>query len=324
MESSKVFISCLPGDTNPEELLQLLQSHAGVVNVTLATKHKSHQESYCLGYGFATCSSNQQAKKLLDLSDQQRIYYKKRPMIIREFKSGRFLNEEKEQIYARRLYIANIPRKVTTKQLKDVFAPYGTLEALYTVYKPQNKGYKCGYAIYKEQHSAQKAIQACSGIVLNNSRIRVKNFVNKKKSSKPQGFDSISDSEEDEGRAKIDLPEHSLVVQEPIKPFSEVRSNPNLEFPKHRLRFKVLTVSENLKKPPEQEQQKPINSIPFKETENKTNTRSSFLERQKLLRVNSNHKLTNICLTVLIKPESQQVFQIHSKNVVFKNHNPPY
>lgn len=64
----------------------------------------------------------------------------------------------------KKLYVGSLPYSLTEEQLKDVFAPYGTVVSVRIVtdkFTGKSKGF--GFVEMETQESAQKAIEALHG-----------------------------------------------------------------------------------------------------------------------------------------------------------------
>lgn len=191
MKSLKLFVSCLPGDTKTEELISLFRKHAQVTSITLARKTNKKHQPYCAGYGFVVCPDVQQAKLLLNKS--KILVYKKRQLIFREFKSGKGLQQEKQIIVSRRLFIGNIPPTVGSSELEALFSKFGPIEAIYIVNKPQQNGLFYGYTVFESASSASKALTSKFSLQIHGSLIRVEAFNGKKYQ---EGSNHISQSKD--------------------------------------------------------------------------------------------------------------------------------
>lgn len=181
MKAYRVFIGCIPGDSQASDLVDMLGQHARVASVKLAMDKNSRDKDYCLGYGFAVCQSKEDMLKLLERANQ--IQYRGRYITLREYKVGSKLKEDKKRFNLRRLFIGNVPQATAAEELRKIFEKYGDIENIYFVDQSVQQSFKYGYVVFHDESSAIKALNEKINVYIGNSRLRVEQFGGKKTSS---------------------------------------------------------------------------------------------------------------------------------------------
>lgn len=181
MRGFRVFVGCIPGNTVASELLELFNKYVPVESVSLALDTNSDLTEFCLGYGFAICSSEEAMRALLDLSGT--VTYRNRTITLREYKIGAKLKEDKNKFNQRRLFIGNIASCVQVDTLLDLFSKFGTIENLYLVDHTLNQPFKYGYVIFNNESSASMALLEMNNFHLKGHRLRIEQFIGKKETN---------------------------------------------------------------------------------------------------------------------------------------------
>ena len=131
MKGFKVFIGCIPGDSDVQELTDLLLQHARIKEVNLSTDRNQQNREFCKGFGFVVCATIDDVNKLLDLSNK--ISYKGRFITLRKFMVGSRLKDDKSRFNKRRIFVGNVPSKTPVDEVKKLFEKYGEIENIYYV-----------------------------------------------------------------------------------------------------------------------------------------------------------------------------------------------
>lgn len=173
----KIFIGSIPGDTKPEDLLQLLRQHASVIRVSLAFEKKK-KASLCKGYGFALLQSEADLRALLGLKD--RLYYRDRLISLREFEVGSQLREQRLAFNMRRIFVGNVPEGTSIEALHEVFARFGAINNIYFVKSDQVDGCRFGYVVFEEVEAARSALDSREGFFIGPQLLRVEEFGGKR------------------------------------------------------------------------------------------------------------------------------------------------
>ena len=190
MEKLSVFVGCLPGDAQEPELLTLLKSFAKVTSIKLARGRNQTGPNFCQGYGFAMCETQQDVDLLLALDG---IRYRNRAIIIKAYKSGSVLKQEKGTLRQRRIFFGNVNNSITEQTLRPYFETFGNLEALYFVEQSKSMKFKYGYAVYLDATDAKKAVKGLVGLKICGNRLRIELAGNVNSSSKRKDLDNGDD-----------------------------------------------------------------------------------------------------------------------------------
>lgn len=227
MKSAKLFVGCLPGDAQTSELTALFRRHAQINSITLAKKANEQGNSYCVGYGFVICQDRLNANKLLQKS--RKLLYRDRLLIFREFKSGKNLIQEKNEVTSRRLFIGNLPPSATDRDLEHLFSKFGQLETAYIVDKPQSNGRYYGYVVFLTESAVYGALNLASSLQIHGSSIKLEPFNGKK--SLIKGFDTFREDLTNWNRPS-DLDSSTVSKQNPEKPIFSKQSASKKRFQK--------------------------------------------------------------------------------------------
>lgn len=184
-KSSRLFIGCLPGDSDPVELLRILNNYGKVLSVNLVKSHTgtdSHSH-YCLGYGFIKCGSPEDANAIL--LSASHITYCGRQIIIRKYNNGLKLKAEREELFQRRIYLGKVPKNSRENVLYCLLKQYGDIEYFYLMENPIHPDFKYGFAVYKSIESTQQAVSSLNNLLFYGSRLRVEYCSGKRQDQLP-------------------------------------------------------------------------------------------------------------------------------------------
>lgn len=205
MKGFRVFVGCIPGNTQTAELTDLLSTHASVSGIKLAMDKNSVNRDYCLGYGFAVCPTKDDVEALLKQSNN--ICYRGRYITLREYKVGSKLREDKKKFNLRRLFVGNIPRNVQSYELRELFGRFGEIENIYTVDHEVEQSYKYGYVVFYTEKAASIALKEKLNIYIHNSKLRVEYFSGKKSTNEQTTIKTASIFPKNSNNENINCPE---------------------------------------------------------------------------------------------------------------------
>lgn len=192
MKGLRVFIGCIPGNSDTQELVTLLSQFAKIQGVMLASDKNPAGDEYCLGYGFAVCESKDDVEALLAQSNK--LTYRGRFITLREYKVGSKLKEDKKKFNRRRLFIGNVPQLTSNDDIAQIFSKFGPIENVYFVNQGKEQCYKYGYIVFHDEKAAEKAICDAQGVQIGSYKLRVEYFGGKRSNLTPYGSDSKSKS----------------------------------------------------------------------------------------------------------------------------------
>ena len=173
----KIFIGSIPGDADPDKLLEMLKKHADVQKVKLEYQKKNGVK-ICKGFGFAVCSSQKEVSKLLQ--NQANLFFRDRLVSLRQFQAGDQLKENRVDFNVRRIFVGNVPESTKETQIKDIFSPHGQIENVYFVKNSESDGNKYGYIVFTDPASASSALSASTPFLLEGNPLRVEEFGGKR------------------------------------------------------------------------------------------------------------------------------------------------
>lgn len=174
----KVFIGCLPGDCDRQELTALIEQYAAIKKLALVTNKNASGQTYCKGYGFAICHSLTDLEALAALDG--RIYYRDRPLNFRKYKTGSSLTEEREAFNRRRVFVGNIPVHLHEYQVADLLTRFGAIKKVYFIANASDKRLKFGYAVFHHEATVQRILSTNPRIKTCGVTLRIESFGGKK------------------------------------------------------------------------------------------------------------------------------------------------
>lgn len=171
----RIFVGCLPGDTNSRELAKILGRYARLKKVSLVLDDINPHRTYCKGYGFAICESREEAAKLV--AQDAKVTYKNRVLALREFKSGSKLSRDRAMFNKRRIFIGNIPIHGDESSLKQVLERFGQVDKIFFVSTDEPSNGKFGYAVFGSVEDAQKLLKSGEVIKYKGRKLRIEQFI---------------------------------------------------------------------------------------------------------------------------------------------------
>lgn len=147
-EKTKVFLGCLPQNTNKEELLVYFTKICKISNF----KIKNRSNNQCAGYGTFICLEPSKSEILFN----QPHFHQGRSLECRPYLSGDDLKKYHLEFNKKRLYIGNLPYDITDLELFNFFNNISPVLRAYSL-KKENKGEKdCfGFVIFKEKEALE-------------------------------------------------------------------------------------------------------------------------------------------------------------------------
>ena len=152
----KIFIGCLPGIANEQNLIEYFSKFGEVINVDV--KYNKHTKKICSGFAAITVYEN--TEKLI-LAKKDHIFFN-RYIDCKKYIKGKKLEKKKKEFEKRRIFVRNIPRKFTDGQLKEFFTKFGAVERAFVIRNSKKIGKKqnlYGFVIFQDEKSAKEALQ---------------------------------------------------------------------------------------------------------------------------------------------------------------------
>lgn len=122
--TKKYFIGSLPGLLEEDQLQEYLSSFGQVHHLEIVLKKRT---KVCRGYAFLSIALSVPEADFLGRPHE----FRGRSIYVRSHVQGNMLQHLKQDIAARRLFINNLPRSVTSYDLKYYFQQYGDVELAY-------------------------------------------------------------------------------------------------------------------------------------------------------------------------------------------------
>ena len=110
----KIFIGCLPSDTDSSEISKYFSKYCRIVNLEV----KIRKNGVCAGFGHLICEMSPGELSLLLSSTHT---YRGRILEVREYLSEEELNKISENLRKRRIHVSNLPQEVEDNDLRELF-----------------------------------------------------------------------------------------------------------------------------------------------------------------------------------------------------------
>ena len=148
----KLFVSSLPSDVTEKELIEQLNAYANIVSVKLV-KDKKH--GFCVGFGNIFVSNQEEAAIL----QNSRVTFRNRVLKIDPFLTGKHLESKQQDLYSRRIFVKQIPKKIKEKNLKHIFSKYGKVHKAHFLHKNSETVTSCAVITFEKSSSAYKCLK---------------------------------------------------------------------------------------------------------------------------------------------------------------------
>jgi len=144
-ETQKVFIGCLPAETDPTEIEQYFSKFCLMSKM----KIKYRSNNVCAGYGhfMAHFKSPEESRTLYS----SRHFYHGRSLECRPYLTGQSLYDYQTEFNKRRVYVGNLPPFYDDFQLLKLFMQFGEIQRAYIANNPDKGGKTFGFVIFKEE-----------------------------------------------------------------------------------------------------------------------------------------------------------------------------
>ena len=183
MQHKKLFVGCLAPKTTENDIVRLFSRYGRITDVFL---FRNKSERSCKGHGYVVF---QDRRAVLDIINDQPHRLFGRTLITDWFVEGQRLQERRDDIFKRKVYVSNIPTKLEDWQLKQKMEAFGEVENAYRMKAPRgNYNLPYGYVIFVREESARKAASTGYMDALNR-RMKIEKFQvsNRKKNYNEKG-----------------------------------------------------------------------------------------------------------------------------------------
>lgn len=149
---TKVFLGCLPGDTNAEELSSYFSKFC-ITPPKMKIKYRKNR--ICSGYGDFKAVID---KESLDAMLNTNHYYKERSIECRVYLKGKDLREYQERSNRKRVHVGNLSPDLTDKQLYEAFSLHGDVKRAYIANSLDTDGCCFGFVTFERKEDADLAL----------------------------------------------------------------------------------------------------------------------------------------------------------------------
>jgi RNA recognition motif-containing protein len=157
-EEFKLFLGCIPGSANEEDLLPILLQFASIKNLQLERR----KNKKCSGYGKITVDSISAYEALLN----SRPLYKERELQILPFLEKTDLVKSQLQFNQRRIVVAQLEKSTTEDELAEYFSRFGAIEKSFVVVNRSDASMlPYGHVVFADEKAAQAAMNQDSHFI---------------------------------------------------------------------------------------------------------------------------------------------------------------
>lgn len=149
----RVFLSCLPKTLAKQSIIEHFSKYGEIIDLTFEyQKEDSQSQGPTLINGILECATEETRERILE---HKRHVIGKNSIKAKKHLTKKELEDLYEMTRKRRIYIKKLPENFDNKEFERLLETYGEVEQAYCVYgcKKRRKGFKYGYAIFKDQDS---------------------------------------------------------------------------------------------------------------------------------------------------------------------------
>lgn len=128
---NKIFLGCLPGNADKEELLDMFSNFGAIKKVKL----KKRKRGVCTGHGYIICESEETCQSIL--SNAGNFEYKGRSIEVMPFLYDTSLKNYQESFNKKRIVVSNIPLRATSGDLIRLFEKMGDIHKAFVIENKQ-------------------------------------------------------------------------------------------------------------------------------------------------------------------------------------------
>lgn len=244
-KATKIFIGCLPKDTETEDLKQYLLSHCPEIQ-NLKVKYRSNK--LCAGYAnfITTCS-----KRTIDRFLNQNHLFNGRKLECRPFLTGEKMDSFFEELIKKRIYVNKIPAGVGDAELNDCFSAFGKVNKAYIANLPEGQKDLFGFVVMEKIEDAERILQL--QVILRGMTLILKKSTNrnsKKNCSKKEEFSEKKVAQRSKRRLDIlkSGKRHTSKIQK-TRGLAQIQIEDSLNSSMKKLRIKSHHERKNLHRP---------------------------------------------------------------------------
>lgn len=204
----KIFIGCLPAETDENEVHTYFSQYCEIIKI----KIKFRSNGICAGYGHFTTKISKKNLKTLTTKNH---FYKGRSLECRLYMKGKKLESYLNDFNERRIYVRNIPHGTTDYELYDLFSSLCAVTRAYNANHVDKDGNVFGFVITKSPKEIEKLGQI-GGIYLKGVKLEIsKSICHKLEHLKEKSKDSpqidLSKEDEEGKRGQYHMKKRSLI-----------------------------------------------------------------------------------------------------------------
>lgn len=152
-KETKIFIGCLPAETDEEELKSYFLKFCSDLR-KFRVKYRSN--GICSGYAYFTTEA---PNKLLEDLFSQNHFYKGRFLECREYLKGQKQEEFLQILNRKRVYVGNIPEGVDDLELYETFSKFGKVTRAYIGNHYDKEGKIFGFVVMENFSDVPKILE---------------------------------------------------------------------------------------------------------------------------------------------------------------------
>ena len=148
----KIFIGCLPSDTDSEEISKYFSKYCTIINLEV----KIRKNGVCAGFGHLVCEASPGELSVL-LSNTHT--YRGRNLEVREYLSEEELNKISDNLRRRRIHVSNLPEDIQDEDLSEMFKQFGPIDKAYVANRNPKKTEIYGFVVFVKEESLNRALK---------------------------------------------------------------------------------------------------------------------------------------------------------------------
>lgn len=177
--TKKYYVGSLPGDIQEQHIFSKFKKYGNITDLVLIKDKKTGK---CAGFGFITFEAETKLdQEILGKIEKNKHFISGRELKVERHLSGESLQNHLESQHKKRLFIRNLPKKLSDQELGEFFSRFGEIESAYRVkIQSQNRLTNYGYVTFTEENPVDLVLGGKKKVKLEISgrrKIKVERFV---------------------------------------------------------------------------------------------------------------------------------------------------
>ena len=170
----KLFLGSLPKDCSHEAVWRQLTRYGEIDELDITVRDKTNK--YSRGFGYVIVKSKQVFQRLLEA---EVVVEGKTIFIEPYFSESKYNCCKNEEFMVKRIFISNIPNKLSDADIKEIFERFGKVDKAYRITTVKGKKRPFGFVLFNEKEAAD-ACNAAKYVSYQGSKICCRHFKKEK------------------------------------------------------------------------------------------------------------------------------------------------